>query len=77
MGLGLHNGGGEMLSDRTLKQAKEFVKRVEKINKLGGEAKFRNNPNTVVLIICPICKQRQSEFRIKVPTGGCENHCKF
>jgi len=74
-----------MLSERTLKQikkqtkkqGKKFIKRVKKINELGGEAEFRNNPNTVVLIICPTCKQRQSDFRIKVPTGGCENYCEF
>jgi|GWRWMinimDraft_13_1066021.scaffolds.fasta_scaffold78808_1 hypothetical protein len=74
-----------MLSKRTLKriekasekQANQMIRAVKKINKLKGEAEFRNNPNTVVLIVCPICKQRQSDFRIKVPTGGCENRCEF
>ena len=72
-----------MLSKRTLKrikkatekQANQMIQKVKKINKLKGEAEFRNN--TVVLIVCPTCKQRQSDFRIKVPTGGCENHCEF
>jgi hypothetical protein len=74
-----------MLSKRTLKriekasekQANQMIRAVKKINKLKGEAEFRNNPNTVVLIVCPKCKQRQSDFRIKVPTGGCQNYCEF
>ena len=74
-----------MISKKTLKriekasekQANQMIRAVKKINKLKGEAEFRNNPNTVVLIICPTCKQRQSDFRIKVPTGGCENYCEF
>lgn len=74
-----------MLSKRTLKQiekatqkqANQMIREVKKINKLKGEAEFRNNPYAVVLIVCPICKQRQSDFRIKVPTGGCQNYCEF
>jgi len=73
-----------MLSKRTLKtiekafekQANQMIRAVKKINKLKGEAEYNRNLG-VVLIVCPRCKQRQSDFRIKVPTGGCENYCEF